>query len=159
METARIWIKDKDPANSRRRYLLWKCIGAAQIKGVQKIECGRAAFYVIGDDEALEKFMSPETRTIFQDQELEIQDPPEYNAKKTIVVKGVDTQVSEYSPDDIVKSVERENEWAKVAQVIKLPNTTTMLKIKFETAQMAKKALDSGFYILFQYITPFFVEK
>lgn len=155
---ARIRIKDKDPNSPRRRATLWQCLGKAKInpKGIRDTN---AAFYVIAEDEMIEKLMAQDCRNIFNQNKFEIQDPPEYNAMRTVVIKKVDRQIAEYDREEIKTSIERENSWAKIDEVVKLPNTDTIIKIRFQTTQMAKKATDSGLFILFQSIPPETIEK
>jgi len=43
--------------------------------------------------------------------------------------------------------------------VIKLPNAPTIIKVRFETTQMAKKALESGMLLLHQSIPQDLLKK
>jgi len=135
---ARIRIKDKDPTSSGRRAKLWQCFGQAKVT-VYKVDDTKNAFFAIANDETIEKLMSTHCKAIFQNHQFEIQDPPEYNAMKTIIVRNIDRQIIDYEEREIKETIERENGWAKVEQVIKLPNAPTITKVRFETTQMAKK--------------------
>ena len=155
---ARIRVKDKKPNEPRRRDLLWQSIGLAHAT-TYKVDDAKDAYYLVTSDENVEKLLSIESKDIFKQNGFEIQNPPEYNALRTITAKYVDRQVLEYREDDIKKNIEKENEWAKVEEVIKIPNNPHILKVRFETTQMARKAIDGGILILHQSIPSKDVEK
>jgi len=116
------------------------------------------AYFVIANDQTIE-MMSKECKATFLKHHFEIQDPPEYNAMRTIVIRNVDKQITEFSEEEIKENIENENAWAKIEQVIKIPNAPSILKIRFESTQMAKRALENGLLILFQFMPPRFVER
>lgn len=60
---------------------------------------------------------------------------------------------------EINKSIENENAWAKVDQVIRKPNAPSILKIRFETTEMAEKVLANEVLMLFQSIHPKFLVR
>jgi len=129
---ARIKIRDKNPTPSCRRAKLWQCFGHAKVT-VHEVDDTKNAFFATANDETIEKLMSTHCKAIFQNHQFEIQDPPEYNAMKTIIVRNIDRQIIDYEERKIKESIERENGWAKVEQVIKLPNVPTIIKVPSET--------------------------
>jgi len=155
---ARIRIRDKNPTSSGRRAKIWQCFGQAKVT-VYKVEDVKNAFYAVANEETIEKLMSTDCKAIFQTQQFEIQDPPEYNAMRTVTIRNIDRQIIDYEESEIKETIERENGWAKVEEVIKLPNAPTIIKVRFETTQMAKKALESGMLLLHQSIPSRFIEK
>ena len=155
---ARIRVKDKKPNEPKRRDKLWQCIGLAHVTAY-KVDDEREAYYIVTNDENTEKLLTVESKDIFQHNGFEIQNPPEYNAMRTVTAKYVDRQVSEHREADIKENIEMENAWAKVEEVIKIPNISHILKIRFETTQMAKRAIDRGILILHQNIPPKYVER
>ena len=78
---------------------------------------------------------------------------------RTIIVRHLDKVISEYSDKDIISNIEATNEWAKVEFVYKLTDTGRMLKIRFNTTEMATRALKDGLVVAYQRIPPRYIEK
>ena len=155
---ARIRVKDKRSNEPKRRNTLWQCLGLAHATAF-RIDDAREAFYMVTNEDYVEKLLSMESKSIFQQHGFEIQNPPEYNAMRTITARYVDRHVSEHREVDIKENIEKENIWAKVEEVIKIPNNPHILKVRFETTHMAKKAIDNGILMLHQSIPPKYVER
>ena len=90
---------------------------------------------------------------------LEIKVPIEYNAIKTVIVKEIDSMVDEFEDEEIRESIERLNDWAKVADFFRFGTTSKMAKIQFSSTAMANKAIKDGIIILNQRIPPRRIEK
>ena len=60
---------------------------------------------------------------------------------RTVVIKEIGSMVDDYSVEEIKNNVEDLNTWAKVSEIVKMPTTSKMLKIQFESTHMAQKAL------------------
>ena len=64
--------------------------------------------------------------------------PPELKARRTVLCFQLDELICENSAEDIQAEIEREQQWAKVAEVFKFPRSN-MAKITFCSSVMAKK--------------------
>ena len=78
--------------------------------------------------------------------------PLEYSALKTVVVRHVDKVVLEYEEQEIIQSINRNNQWADVESIYRITNTGRLMKIKFKTTAMVSRALTEGLLILQQKI-------
>ena len=56
--------------------------------------------------------------------------PPQFNANRTLVVQNVDSIIT--VDVDLKNATERRSEWAKITEIIKIPNAPKLLKIKYE---------------------------
>jgi len=75
---------------------------------VYKVEA-KYAFYAIANDGTIEKLLSTDCKAIFQKQQFEIRDPPEYNAMKTVTIRNIDQQIINYGESEIIETIKREN--------------------------------------------------
>lgn len=73
---------------------------------------------------------------------------PEIKSRRTIICHRVDNLVYENSSNDIGKEIEQTQDWAIIEDVFKFPNptkkTNNTIKIQFQDAKMAAKAIDQG---------------
>ena len=66
--------------------------------------------------------------------------PLALKAKRSVIVKNVDSLVYDNEVAEIKHEIEDENSWADVQEIIKFANSNT-LKITFRTADRARSAL------------------
>lgn len=70
--------------------------------------------------------------------------PPPLRARKSIIVRRLDHEITTFTCDEIKLEIEGKNIWAKVDEVVKMKNIAHMLKIRFRDIAMARKAINSG---------------
>ena len=116
-------------------------------------------FYVLIRDEEVEEILKEETKKKAEEKGFQIFRPLDYDSMKTVVVRDVDSVMDEFTAEEIAESVERVNEWAEVEEVVKLPTTSQILKVRFKTSSMAQKAMGKGIIVLNQSIPPWKVER
>ena len=141
-----------------RRMRLYEALGKLEIRP-NKVKEERRMFFVIIEERYIEKLLDKKSKEIMKKEGFEVLNPLEYNAMKTVVAKQIDEIVDYYNEQDIITSIEESNTWAKVENIVKLPTATKMLKIRFETTEMALHAIRNGMYILNQSIPPRNIEK
>lgn len=74
--------------------------------------------------------------------------PPPLRAKKSVIIRRLDPDVTDHSEEEIKHDIERRNVWAKIDEIVKLRNIPHMLKIRFKEIAMAKRATTSGLCLL-----------
>ena len=94
----------------------------------------------------MEKLLKEDARQKFADHGLEVQFPPEYEAGKTVMLRNVDAFISSMSEGEMLNQLRKYN----VRKVIKIPNNDRLLKLIFETTNMADRAIEEGIQIKFQ---------
>ena len=73
--------------------------------------------------------------------------PPEYEAGKTVMLKNVDAFISQMSEGETLNQIDRR---FNIKNVIRTSNADKLLKIIFDTIQMADKAIEERIQIKFQ---------
>ena len=126
---------------------------------VKKVHDAKGAFYVIVNDESLEKALTQESKDAFRAEGYEVVPSIEHNALETVVTKNLDYMVDSYTDTEIISSIETLNEWAEVESVFKIPVTSETLKSRFQNKQMVQQAMQKGVVILHQYIPLTSVKK
>ena len=144
--------------HTKRKNELYNFLGQSGIFP-RKMHVGQGVFYPIVNEEDLENLLKQETVNKAKEKGFEILTPIEYGAMHTVVIKEIDSMVDDYSAEDIKNNVEELNIWAKVSEIVKMPTTSKMLKIKFESTHMAQRALEEGVVILYQRIPPRRIER
>lgn len=147
----KIKIKDHSPTASNRRGKIWEIIGVINAP-IYKLNETSGGFFAIGDDNSIEKLCLSENKEIFRNNSFEILNPPELNARKTVVVRGVDRQIADYTAEEIAANIASSNNWASVEEAIKLPGINHILKVRFTSIDISKQCLSRGIKILNQFI-------
>lgn len=132
-----------------RRIQVWKLITETQCQAYKVQKAGNG-FAVIAGDDMVEKLTQPTPKARFMADGFEIFDPPELNAKRTLVVTQADAHVLGQSAEDIKKELERTKQGVKVVEVIKLPNAKTVFKVKLENSAMVKRCTNEGILLFSQ---------
>ena len=143
-------VLDQRP-HSKRKGELYNVLGACGIYP-GKVQVGEGVFYVLIRDEEVEEMLKEETKKKAVENGFQIFRPLDYDSMKTVVVRDVDSVMEEFTVEEIA-------EWAKVEEVVKLPTTSQILKVRFRTSSMAQKAMDKGIIVLNQSIAPWKVER
>lgn len=150
----RVRIKDRQSSTGdQRRHLLWKLMFDNSI-AVNKVHGSGNGYVVLANDDDVEKMLVTELKAKFSQNEFEIIDPPELNAKRTMVITGADSHISSFECQQIASEIERVNKGIKIVKVIKLPTTTSVLKIQMETSAMVRKLVSSGLLLFGQSFPP-----
>ena len=155
----KIRIKDHKPNHGNRKVLLWNKLMHNNLLIYKMEEPSRNFFVIISSDEVIEKLLTPKLKEVLRKDDFEVLTPPQFNANRTLVVKNVDSLITSVDPEDLKNDIERRNDWAKVTEVITIPNAPKLLKIRFENASMNKTASEKGILIYNQSFPPSSVER
>ena len=98
----------------------------------------------------MEKLTGPKTKATFAQHDLVIQDSPELNAKRTLVVTQADKYIMSKTSDEIKNEVQRTKPGVKVTEVVHLPKARSVFKVKFQASQMVRRCLEEGLLIFGQ---------
>ena len=151
----RIRVKILQHDGQSKKTLVVQCIAETKALVYRVIE-SREAFFLITDNENMDRLLQEKSKTLFLDKGLEIQIPPEYEAARTVMLKSVDGIIAEMSIDEICEGIDKN---VKVKRIVKIPNNTHLLKIIFESAHTADEIAKEGLVIHFQKFEGKNVEK
>ena len=153
-------VVDCDGRQQRRRAKLWECFGGLlSINPTNIKDGGNGNYYVIVPQDKIKQIITEESKQKLRDHKFEINTPIEYNAMRTVIVRHIDKVISEYNDKEIINNIEATNGWAKVEFAYKLTDTGRMLKIRFNTTEMAARAVRDGLVVAYQRIPPKYIEK
>ena len=136
--------QSKDGASKKKDVIGCICDAGAM---VNKIVGGRDAFFLIVNNENMDWLLREAVIQDFASKELEISYPPEYEAGRTILVRNVDKTINDLEADAIKTSINggfAEAGRNPVKKVIKIPNSSHLLKIVFQEVRDADKAVREG---------------
>ena len=153
----RIRVKINDHSGQPKKPCLVKCICDADAS-INKIVESKEAFFLITDNLNMDILLGEDSRARFPSKGLEIQFPPEYEAARTIMLRNVDNTISQLTEAELVKKIE-DTKNLKVKKLIKIPNSSHLIKIMFQTTEMADQVVEKGVKIGFQYFQKNNVEK
>ena len=142
----RVRVKILDHEGASKKKDLIECISGAEAY-VNKIVSSKEAFFLITDNCNMDKLLGEEVKQRLMAVGLEIQHPPEYEAARTVMLKNVDDQISQLTEGEIASLIETEY---RVKRVIKIPNNNHLVKVIFDTAATADKAVKVGITVQFQ---------
>ena len=123
---------------------------------VNKIVETKEAFILIADNANMDKLMKENIRQKFYEKGFEITYPPEYEASRTVIIKNVDSLIHALPVDEIALSIDRN---LGVKKIIKIPNSAHLMKIIFESSQVADRVVDEGLQIKYQKFQKSNIEK
>lgn len=106
-----------------------------------------------------DKIMCSEAKTELEKLGLQIIVPPETRARRSIILRQLDQIIGSNTPEDIKSEIERENDWIKVEEVIKMKNYTHILKLRLEETSMVEKAQLQGILAYNMAISPAQIEQ
>ncbi|XP_076038878.1 uncharacterized protein LOC143024049 [Oratosquilla oratoria] len=150
----RINFRENRPnAGPGKRSVIWKLLTKHEIS-IQKLHTNGAQHTAIADDRTIEELTKKQIKNSFATEGLDIIDPPELNAKRTLIVRQVDEHIHNEDTEAIKMELERNNQYMKITSIIKLPNTRTIIKIKMENSTMVKKSLETGILMFSQSFPP-----
>ena len=142
----KIKIRDHRPRSGNRKKLLWNRLMTLNLL-IYKIEDNRNFFIVVSSNEIIDKILTEQVKDALRKDDFEVTTPPEYNANRTVVIRNVDSIITELDHEELKLDIERRNEWAKIVEIIKIPTAPKILKLRFENAEMVKKAMEVGMLI------------
>ena len=151
-------ILDKRPTEQHRHNKIYQILGKIGVCA-KKVHIGKGVSYTIKIVDVIEIIFSDGSKEAFRQEGFEVVPPIEYNSMKTLVVKQLDYIIDSFNDENIIDSIEHLNKWAKVESIYKIPSTSKILKIRFQTQQMVQIALDNGIKILHQFISKWNIEK
>ena len=150
----RLRVKDSRPsADDSRRQEVWKILQDHHCMAWKVYKAGNG-FAITTDDKVIEEITKTTIKTQFSNHGFEVLDPPELNAKRTLVITQADSFVLSKGNDEIKNELERTKTGIKVTEVIRLPNASSIFKLKFESTQMVQKCLDEGILLFSQSFPP-----
>ena len=122
---------------------------------------GRGCYYAKVDERILDRFLSSENRQVFAGQQFLINDPPERNALRSVIIRNIDRHVDDYTREQIIENIHRDNSdnGIVVELMMIIPGTTGMMKLRFANQNMVYKVLAYGIKVLNQYIPPNSIER
>ena len=142
----RIRVKVLDHDGDSKKGKVSKCICAADAL-IYKIKENRDGFILVTDSQGRDLLLKEDSRKRFQNEGLDIQFPPEYEASRTVILRNVDSLVHELSEEEIKDAIGHQH---KVRRVVKFPNNKYLLKIIFVAAEAADIATKKGISIGYQ---------
>ena len=151
----KIRVKVTAHDGTSRKPNLINCICQAEVL-INKIIESKDAFFLLTDHSNMDKLLRDDVRSKFAEEGLEVQYPPEYEAARTVMLRNVDPVISSKSSQEIIEYIDPS---LKVKTVIKIPNNTHLLKLIFESADMADKVVQEGLILLFQKFEKGNIEK
>ena len=142
----RIVIRDLAGGQDRRSQL-WTFLGNNGINPWKILDSQRAYIILINDD-WIENILDEDLKKKARDMKYEIITPIEYNSKKTIVVKDVDKELDKYTDQEIKAKIENDNPPIKIQELVTLGNNNyRVIKLRLETVNMAKTAIEKGLLV------------
>ena len=156
--TPALKLIDKRPGEAYRHNDVYGTFGRLGIN-IKKVHDAKGAFYVIVSEENLEKILTEENKEECRRHGFEVVAPLEFNSLRTVVVKQLDRMIDDYTDEEMISSIDQDNEWAEVEEVYRLPTVSKMVKVRFKSQQMAQMALSKGVVIFNQYIPQWNIEK
>ena len=88
------------------------------------------------------------TKKIFSRYNFEVTTPIEYSGMRSVILRHIDKSITEYTDEEEIESINASNEWARVESIYRPTNTGRMLKMKFESPQMANNATQNGMIMI-----------
>ena len=73
----------------------------------------------------MEAFVANENKEIFKKHGFEIQNPPELMAKRTILIKGIDTYFTGLDENELKELIYRNHPAWKINKIIKIPGNSS----------------------------------
>lgn len=141
---ARVKIKSDNTKDPRRTSKLLEILSTNDVYVTRLIPVNDGFIVLTSGDNELDKIFNNTTDKLLEENDFTPQIPPELSANRSVLLFKVDNHIFGNSERDIKTEIETRNDWVgKVTRVYKFPKGNIM-KITFNEAQKAKKALDIG---------------
>ena len=102
------------------RQRLYECLGKAEIT-VNKVVRYRDVFFLITEENELDKFLNNANRVIFENAGFEVSPPPEYLTIRTVLLKGVDEYIHSKPDQEIIDNIHSNQPTFQISEVIRIP--------------------------------------
>ena len=135
--------------------MLINCICKAEAI-INKIIENKEAFFLITDSRNMDKLLKDEVRQEFMSKGLEVMYPPEYEAERTVMLKNVDAMIAALPVEEIAQHIAKQY---KTKKIVKIPNSSHLLKVIFQSSETADLAVKDGLTIHFQKFDKRNIEK
>lgn len=149
---ARVKIKHSHPRELPSRTKLLGLLADVRISVTRLIPVRDGTVVLTASDKDADNIFSEPLHSNLRDNGYEPLLPPELKALRTILCFRLDDLLIERSKEEMVLEMERQQSWAKVAEVYKFERGNT-IKVTFKSAEMARKAKDTGL-LLFSLTIP-----
>ena len=123
---------------------------------VNKIVESKDAFLLIVDQRNMDRLLTDESRERFNANGFTIQYPPEFEAARTVMLKNVDSVFAALPEDEICNYIKGVYQ---IKKIIKIPNSSHLLKVIFVSSEMADRAVKDGLTVYFQKFEKRNIEK
>ena len=97
---------------------------------------------------------SDEVRDKLKKEGYEIVQTPQEKANRSIYCRNLDPTIAQLNPTEIKETIEKQNEWIKIEETIKMKNTAPIIKIVCKNENMAQKSTQNGLYAGYTRIPP-----
>ena len=151
-------VNDNKKTSKVRKKELWELLGNMGIQP-HRIHDGNNAYFVIVNQEEVEKILSEKTTQNLMAKDYKVLTPIEHNASKTIIIRRLDAIIDEYNDEELVESLETNNEWLKLEDLYRFETTAKIIKIRCQSITMVDKAVAEGLFITNQRVKPSQVER
>ena len=116
MPRIRIRIKNHDGTPQRKK--LWSVLEKINIYMFKVIDT-KDAFILVTDNSQMEKVLDPVSRRAFDESGFEVLTPLEYNAARTLLVRGIDSYISDKAETEIEESIKSKHPNLNIFKIIK----------------------------------------
>ena len=156
----RIKIRNTVHDGSNRRNKLWIIFADISLM-VYKMLDTKDFFIIIVDNLNMEIALRGENRDKFKTNGFEVITPAEYEASRTVVVRGVDIHISNFDADEILTMIRAHPSQTdfKIDKIIKIPNIHWLLKVVCSDVLSADRIVSKGLYISRQFFPSEQVQK
>ena len=153
-----IRVIDRETGSPKRRSKLWETFGLVGVNPTE-LKDGKGVYYAIIKQNQIETLITEDVKHTFRDNNFEITTPIEYDSLRSVIINHIDKAILDYTDNEVVESIHCANEWAKVLEICRIPTTGRLLKVKFESTEMAQYAINNGIVVLHQKINSKNVER
>ena len=157
---ARIKIKcNGNPKERRNKLKLLEILAPADIYATALHEAHDGYIVNTATDKEVDKILEPIVTQNLEAQGFTPILPQEVKSRRTIICYKVEQTAFEKTANDIADEIENKQEWAKIQDTYKFPNSRNMIKVQFESVSMADKAINQGLRLFNVSIAPHQISK
>ena len=84
--------------------------------------------------------------------------PPEIKAGRSVILKDLDTYLYDHCSDEIIGEIHQHNDWAKLSEVFKFPNSRS-IKLVFTHSALVEMCLSRGLNMFFMHVPGSHIKK
>lgn len=155
-----IRLKHKDKQNpTEARKVVELAFGKFNVPFTRIFTTNEGFKVICRNENDADKILGNEAKGEIEKIGLQIIVPPETKARRSIILRQLDQIIGSNTPDDIKTEMERENDWLKIEEVIKMKNYTHILKLRLEETSMVEKAKQRGILAYNMAISPSQIEQ